>query len=181
LTRLQADGVVVSRKGSGTILRKVPPKGLMEAADGSDVGDILRSFEARIALEAATAKFAAIRKTEQDIERLERAMANFRKEFDTGAIRPEFDLAVHQAIAEASNNRHLIALFFHLVPMIDTGASLALSFTRLGSKERAQRILDEHERIFDAIMDGDGDSASVAMIYHLDQARRRLIDGSRSY
>ena len=181
LTRLQADGVIESRQGSGTILRKIPPKGLMDVADGSGVADILRAIEARIPLESATAKFAAIRKSISDAERLTSVMNDLRKEFQTGTIRPEFDLAFHRTIAEICYNRHLEQLFYNLIPAIEAGVALNLGFTRLAPKQRAERILDEHERVYEAVMDGDGDSASLAMAYHLDQARRRLIDGSRRY
>jgi DNA-binding FadR family transcriptional regulator len=180
LARLQADGIVISRRGSGTILNNLPPPGLMQSG-GSAVADMLRVFEARLALEAATAKLAAVRKTDQDIKQLEEVMGEYRQEFETNAIRPEYDMAFHRTIAEASNNRHLLALFQHLEGAIEKGLSVNLGYTRLGSKERAQRILDEHERIYDALMDGDGDAAQLAMSYHLDQARRRLIDGSRRY
>jgi DNA-binding FadR family transcriptional regulator len=38
-------------------------------------------------------------------------------------------------------------------------------------------VLDEHDRIVNGIRVGDPESAAIAMCYHLDQARSRLLDG----
>lgn len=56
---------------------------------------------------------------------------------------------------------------------------LTLSLTRTASKARAQRVLDEHALILDAIREGDGELARTAMTFRLSQARRRLVDRGR--
>ena len=56
---------------------------------------------------------------------------------------------------------------------------LTISLTRSGSARRAQKVLEEHTAIVEAIRARDGDRARVAMQFHLDQARQRLINGER--
>ena len=56
------------------------------------------------------------------------------------------------------------------------GMNVTLSLTRDASDQRRLRVLDEHDRIVHAIRVGDADSAAIAMRYHLDQARNRLLD-----
>ncbi|CAG0969287.1 hypothetical protein BURK1_01139 [Burkholderiales bacterium] len=56
---------------------------------------------------------------------------------------------------------------------------LTLSLTRTASMARAQRVLDEHAAILDAIREGDGELARTAMTFRLSQARRRLVDRGR--
>lgn len=181
IKKLQSDGLVESRRGSGHIVRRVPPMALNAEGSGLSIAALLHCFEARRSLEGETARLAALRATSEDIDRLRLAIMEMRKEFSAGLIRPEIDLAFHQTIVAACGNPYLQDLFNHLTPVILGGVSVTLSVTRVGSKERAQRILDEHERVFEAIGDRDGESASLAMRYHLDQAKRRLTDGSRVY
>jgi DNA-binding FadR family transcriptional regulator len=54
--------------------------------------------------------------------------------------------------------------------------NVTLSLTREASEQRRLRVLDEHDRIVHAIRIGDAESASIAMRYHLDQVRNRLLD-----
>jgi DNA-binding FadR family transcriptional regulator len=56
---------------------------------------------------------------------------------------------------------------------------VALSITRTGSKERAQKVLSEHQQIFDAILSRDSAAADLLMRYHLMQARQRVTDHAR--
>ena len=181
MQRLQSDGVVLTRQGAGTYVRRKPPRRLMELIQSSKVADVLRCIEARMAIEGATANFAAQRRTEPDVVRLQSSIENLRRSFESGEINPEVDFAFHRIIAEASGNRHLLGAFDFLTKGIRANMLVTLGITRKGSKERVQRIVDEHERVLDAILDSDGDSAALAMRYHLDQARKRLMDGSRDY
>jgi DNA-binding FadR family transcriptional regulator len=153
----------------------------MELIQSSSVSDILRLIEARMAIEGVTANFAAQRRTDSDVTRLQSSIRELRRTFENGEIDPQIDFDFHRFIAEASGNRHLLGSFDFLHKSIKANMAVTLGITRKGSKERAQRIVDEHERIFDAILDSDSESAALAMRYHLDQARKRLLDGSREY
>lgn len=181
MQRLQSDGVVLTRQGAGTYVRRKPPRRLMELIQSSKVADVLRCIEARMAIEGATAHFAAQRRTEPDIVRLQASIEELRRTFENGELNPEVDFAFHRIIAGASGNRHLLGVFDFLTKGIRANMLVTLGITRKGSKERAQRIVDEHERVLDAILDSDSDSAALAMRYHLDQARKRLMDGGRDY
>jgi GntR family transcriptional repressor for pyruvate dehydrogenase complex len=56
---------------------------------------------------------------------------------------------------------------------------LALSITREGSQERAERVLDEHQRIYEALALRDVEGATLAMRSHLIRARQRVTDHER--
>ena len=56
--------------------------------------------------------------------------------------------------------------------------SASLGLTGLGSAERKQTVLREHNQIAEAIAQGDADLAGTCMAYHIAQARRRLTDAS---
>ena len=51
LVRLQADGLVITRKGMGTLVQNSPPEGLTRFSQPSDVAHMLRCLELRLAIE----------------------------------------------------------------------------------------------------------------------------------
>lgn len=180
LTRLQTDGIVVSRQGSGTFIQRRPPPGLVAFASFSDVAALLRCFEARIAIESNAARYAATRRSEAHLARMTEAIDRLRSEHAAGGISPEADLAFHLAVAEGSQNEFFLAVISSLGEPLTRFMTVTLSMTREARGERAKRVLEEHERILEAIAAGDADGAGIAMAYHLDQARKRLTDRRRA-
>ncbi len=67
LTRLQADGFVQARQGSGTYVLKRPPQRLTRFAAAGGLAAFLRAFEVRIALEPQAARLAAERRSDADL------------------------------------------------------------------------------------------------------------------
>lgn len=179
LSRLQMDGVTVSRHGSGTYVRSRPAKRLPSFATGSEVGAVLRCLEARQSCEGETARLAALRRTPQQMEEIESIIAQMRDSFAAAKISHGPDFSFHRAIASASQNPLLVGILDQLRVPIEGVMQVNLSMTSSGSEERATQVLQEHVGIAEAIEEGDGERASLLMRYHLDQAKRRLIDGKR--
>jgi DNA-binding FadR family transcriptional regulator len=98
---------------------------------------------------------------------------------ETGEPARDHDFAFHRAVASASGNELFVIVLDTIAPFVGGSMSLALGLTREGSPERSARVLDEHAHIFEAISQGDGDGAELAMRYHVDQARRRITDRRR--
>jgi DNA-binding FadR family transcriptional regulator len=67
LHRLQADGLVSSRQGSGTFVARVPPRQIIKLAPKGSIAGILRTFEVRIALEGQAARLAAERRSKAQL------------------------------------------------------------------------------------------------------------------
>lgn len=179
LMRLRADGLIQSRQGAGTFIINRPTARFSAFASASDVATYLRCLEVRLPLEGAAARLAAERRTPDQLARIERAHEAFRREGETGTFKPETDLAFHAAVAEATGNAFFSATLRSLNEAISGFMALSLSLTRTGSKERTRQVLDEHARIVEAIRGQHGETASIAMQFHIDQARRRLIDRNR--
>jgi GntR family transcriptional repressor for pyruvate dehydrogenase complex len=53
---------------------------------------------------------------------------------------------------------------------------LSLRLTRTSRNERASQVMREHAVIVEAITVQEADAAQVAMRFHINQARRRMID-----
>lgn len=179
LQRLQNDGVVESRQGSGTYVQRQPPARLVHFAKGADVGLMLRGLELRIHLEGMNARYAALRHEPRDLTRIEAALDAMRSESHSGGMSSRRDYDFHLAVAEASHNELAVKVLDDLRQTLEQTISVALSITRESSVARQQRVVDEHERVFRAIAKRDPDSAELAMRYHLDQARNRLLDNTR--
>lgn len=179
LMRLNADGLITTRQGSGTFVRRRPPDGLTRLASVSDVAGLLRCYEVRIGLEGQGATLAAQRRTSAQMDDILHALAALQSAFDSGTVPARTDFAFHLAVAAASGNPLFVEMLDMLNETVERAMTLALGLTRAGSKERARRVYDEHEAVADAILRGDAEAAGLTMRYHLHRARQRVTDGQR--
>jgi GntR family transcriptional repressor for pyruvate dehydrogenase complex len=179
LVRLQADGLVATRKGLGTIVQASPPEGLTRFSQPGDVAHMLRCLELRLAVEGQASAWAALRHTAPELRRIARALETLEEQMREGGVLAAADFAFHQSIAAASGNILFEQVLQSLDEAIRRGMVIALGLTRERSPERAQRVLDEHRAIYDAIARRDGQGAELAMRYHLDRVRQRVTDGKR--
>jgi len=179
LLRLQADGLVVSRQGSGSFVQRRPPQSLTRFVQSEDMAPILRCLEARIPVEGQAAALAAIRHTPSQLAAIGRALGDLGDRLASGQLAISADLAFHRAVAEASGNGLFTQMLELLHETIERSMTMALSITREGSRDRAARVLEEHRAIHDAIAAGDLQGAELAMRYHLNRSRQRITDGQR--
>lgn len=179
LMRLQADGLVLTRQGAGTFVQRRPSDTLTRLANTSDIAGMLRSFEVRMPLEGQSAALAAERRTPDQLAAIEAALEQLRTEFEGAGVPARADFAFHRAVAAASGNELFSELLAMLQPIVEQSMSLALSLTRTGSRDRARRVVEEHETIVDAIRRADPEGAALAMRYHLHRSRQRVTDRQR--
>lgn len=177
LMRLQADGLVTTRQGSGTFVQKRPPGELTQFAYVSDIAALLRCMEVRMTIEARAAGLAAERRTTAELQRIERALKMLRDE--PRNAKPEADFEFHLAIADACGNELFAQVLESLSQIVMETIGVAHGITRAGSQERTLRVIEEHEAIVEAIRRQDAEGASLSMRYHLYCARRRVTDGKR--
>lgn len=179
LMRLHADGLVTTRQGSGTFVQRRPSDHLTRLAKVSDVAGMLRCLEVRIGLEGQAASLAALRRTPDEMERITEAFAELRAAFEGSAVPARADFKFHRAVASASGNALFADLLEMLGETIQHAMTVALGITQTGSKERARRVIEEHEAIAEAIARGDAEAAGLTMRYHLHRSRQRITDGQR--
>jgi GntR family transcriptional repressor for pyruvate dehydrogenase complex len=179
LLRLRADGLVVSHQGLGTFVSTQPAPRIRTYARAQDVASYLRCQEVRIALESDAARLAALRRTDEQLVAIEHAHETFARGVREGRMVAEEDLAFHARIVEAAGNDVYPQVLATIHETLLGFMRLTLSLTRTASRQRGERVIDEHRAIVAAIRDGDGDLARAAMMLHLSQARRRLVDRGR--
>lgn len=177
LDNLRKEGLVYSKRGSGTFVTRRP--GAMSdvpAALGSIV-DVERFLEMRTVLEGEIAALAAERRRKKDIAALSDTIERLDVTSDSGA---DQDFAFHLAVAEATGNPFFVFLMQTIRPQTLVGMRLGRSLSILFPAERINLVKEEHTVVLKAIVKKDAEAARAAMHAHIDSYRRRLIHGTKT-
>ena len=185
IQKLAARGLLVSRQGGGTYVSDQ-----LEASFSSPWQSMVAShpelrhdvLEFRRLLEGSTARMAAERATEADLQRLQEVVERLQSAHaaqDMNAV-SKADTAFHQAIADAAHNamfNHVLASLFSMMRthVHDNIANLFAQGTVSGE------LLEQHLSIWRAIQARDGAGAQSAAEAHIDfvgQALARMRDES---
>jgi len=125
-------------------------------------------FEFRLACESLAAELAAVRRTDSDLIRLERAIEDLEGEPTKGRFRAA-DNAFHLAVADAARNRRLRGA------VEDLRASLFGPLDAVRFEVVVPSAVEHHGRILAAIAARDGDRARAEMAEHLREAQQELL------
>ncbi len=164
---LAANGLVESRQGSGIFVRNNPIATITRAFTLSvspNAESIERLFEFRAVLEAEAARFAALRRTDDDLAPMRDALdlmatGSCSEDWDTFAIS---DTSFHQAVAAACGNPYLSVA-------VATARDMQRDVVHLFADRAGQMQIarDHHEEIFGAIAARDADRAAASMATHI--------------
>ena len=178
LARLRDDGLVVSRRGSGTYVRRAPSPADHHLAPLSSISDMRKCLEFRIAFEGEAAFEAARGLTSEGWERLAAALAQLEQSLEMREIPVEEDYAFHLAVASASDNRFFAATLAAMREPITIGMGITRNLSFLRTDEAVRALHREHADIAAAIETRDCEGARAAMRLHLNNAMRRAFEGT---
>ena len=164
LARLREDGVIYSRRGSGTYVKRPPPAAIGGFAPIASIADVQRCFEYRIAIESMTAQLAAQRWDDEALAEIERALRAFDDALSGRQVVVELDLEFHLTIARASKNHFLVSALEHTREQIEVAMNLVRNLSLLRSDALRLAARREHAAIVEAIRARDGDLASERMV-----------------
>lgn len=176
LARLRDDGIIVARHGIGSFVRRRPPQGLIDYAGAGDVAGLMRSMEARLAVEPAAARHAALRASPDDLDAIDAALERLETSMRTREPQQDLDFDFHMAVARASGNEVFAQMLDATRGLMLQAIAVAQSLTRAGTDERIEAVITEHRQIAEAIRARDAEGAALLMSYHLVQARQRVTD-----
>ena len=176
ISKLQASGLVQTRHGIGTFV-----VGLGDAApfrlapeQFATLRDVIAVLELRIGIETEAASLAAQRRNADNLRQMRGALDAVAAAVEQGrdAVGPDFQF--HLEIARATQNAHFADLMASLGAMIIPRARLD-GAAGMSEEQRLylRRVNAEHESIYDAIRNQDGDAARAAMRTHLANSRER--------
>lgn len=172
LAAFQVLGIVESRPGSGTYLRDNATDLLPTVINwGLALGDArLRDLvEARGALEAVTAEFAASRVTTEAAAQLAASTALMADLGDNPGRFVEADIDFHFLVADIAGNSVLADILHSVSALLRVWIERAIA-TEHGTEE----TLAEHRAVAEAIRRGDSAGAAEAMRRHMTAAGKRL-------
>ena len=178
LARLRDDGLIVSRQGSGSYVKRRPDQAVLRFVPVGSIADIQRCFEFRAGLEGAAAALAAVRWEEHDLAQIKTAFRELEACIEAGQLGVDADERFHRAVAEATHNPYQILVQTSLQPHIAFGMTLTRNLSLLRAAERLRAVQDEHRAILEAIENRHPDSARAAMQAHIENARRRMFEGA---
>lgn len=130
-----------------------------------DHGQLAELYVVRGELEGLAARLAATHATPEERQVLREMLEADRALIDDPEALSRANRRFHRQIHLASHNRFLV----QQLDLVHRSMALMAS-TSLGVEGRGTRALAEHDRIVQAIEDGDGDAAEAALRAHISQA-----------
>ena len=146
LARLREDGLVVSRQGSGSYVRRQPADAVLHFAQVDSIADIQRCFEFRHDIEGGAAALAAQRWTEDTLGDLRNALERLEKVTEDGGLGVDADFDFHMAVARASRNRFFVSTLASLQSHITFGMNLTRNLSLLRTTKRLRAIQTEYSQ-----------------------------------
>ena len=165
IQKLEFYGILNSKPQSGTFISnigQIAMNGMIDDITSLEEQDFVSLVETRILLELKTVKLAAIRRTDEDLERIKFALDAYNKKMISGEDCLEEDLLFHLAVASASKNSTINTLMLLITPEI----IVAYDKDRVCEGDVALSEIKKHEDIYSAILNQDPKLAKEKMKAH---------------
>lgn len=168
---LEAQGLVESRRGAAgglTVLTPQEQPGLLKQRLRDHVDTFEEIVEFRLAIECAASRLAAVRRTDEDLARLERTLDDLRFSENLPQFRAA-DNAFHLAIADVARNSMLREA-------IEDARIAMFTFIDVLFYSEVMRLAqhNDHSQILLAIKTADAHEASEAMAAHIARTQHEI-------
>lgn len=168
---LELLGLIESIPGKGRFVRH--PQAFENAAEGSmplEGSAVLELMEARRVLDPAIAAEAARKASPSDMTKIRRVLSTTKNDLDDLIHRAQSDFDFHLAMAEATHN----FIFVNIVRM-EFNLILATHEHIYSLLQDKHAIVDEHEALYEAILQHDVAMAGEAAASHIDRVYKTLL------
>ncbi len=181
LSRLRSDGIIETRRGSGSqvVAPKVASAGVATPPIHS-LADVERFYDFRSCIEAGAAAAAADNWEEDDLRAIRAGLDALYAAMDGGQASAEADTQFHAAIVRASRNPFFITTLTTVVP-VRQFVDVFSSARDQRSREQLRGTHAEHEAIYNAIARRLPHEAAQAMRVHVLNTKLRLLDSMRLF
>ncbi|EBA09815.1 GntR family transcriptional regulator [Sagittula stellata] len=162
IRQLEADGIVTHVPRQGATIRTL------------DYAEVMELYEMRAVLEGTAARLAARAASDIEIEELidmNQQMSHLGNVPEAFVLNRQF----HAALLDAAKNRFLTRSIHALQK-----ALMILGPTTLTEPDRAEKAVEEHFGVLDAIKARDGALAEAAMRAHIEAAQRVRVRALRT-
>ena len=173
IQKLEFYGLLESKPQSGTFIANIgrlAMNGILDNLQELDEPDFKSLIETRIGLELGIVQYAARRRTEADLEKIQTALNAFKVKLLGGSDSLQEDILFHLEIAKASHNTALTTLIHLITPEI-----IAIyDQDRICEGDEARSKMREHESVYEAIKAGDPHLAKEKMDIHFSRLKDYL-------
>ncbi|WP_034294815.1 FadR/GntR family transcriptional regulator [Herbaspirillum sp. RV1423] len=176
LSQLKSEGIVNSQQGRGVFVNERGSRQAfrLDATALDDAEGLEHVIELLVTLEAAAARYAAVRHTPDDLKRIKQALVGMEYAIVNDRLGDEEDYAFHQAIVDSTKNPHFRMLNEYLERHVRRLIRQARTNTAANYHNLVQAVQDEHKAIVKAIESRDPAAAALAAETHLRNAAKRL-------
>jgi len=169
-------GVLSSRSGYGTFVNVAQsdfPQNTLRWRVNMGQEKIGELVEARIALEQAVARLAALKADKNDIAEMSNCLAQLKKAINGGqkTLRLKADMSFHFALAKASHNNTLCRFLSEFRNMMELWVKQAI---RTESIYADDIVISHHQEILNAVESHDVERAQIALRQHLEASANNL-------
>ncbi len=177
LSRLRSDGIIDSKRGSGSYVIRSPGVQAPSATPIRNLADIERYYAFRICVESGAAALAAEFRDASDLDALHAAFEALNAAMQSGNSDVDAEVRFHLAIARASHNPFFVSTIDISVAPIRQFIELARNVTDKKSTERMRATQTEHQAIINAIERRSAIDAAESIRLHVINAKQRLFEG----
>lgn len=183
LSRLRDEGLIVSRRGAGSFVRRqgapeVEVAQIQEFQPIDSFEQIRKCYEFRKVLEGEGASLAARYRTESDLVVLREWCGALDLAVHERTLGSEADFKFHLAVAKASGNGWYASVLTAMKGQIELTIEIARSLSLGKSEEHLAAVQAEHAQVMAAIEGRDGAGARTAMCAHLERTCNRIFKGT---
>lgn len=183
ISLLKFDGVITARQGVGAFVSETSSRRSFRISPScfAKRQQLVKLLALRTSVQADAAAAATMRRSDEQLAVMAAALQRFAESMGGGLeaaeIRVDAEAAFYRTIAEASDNEY----FVEFIQMID--AKLMENLRAVVVKnamvsEIGDQVQAEHDEVFAAIRDRDGERARTATRLHYERAARRLAERS---
>lgn len=168
MQRLEMMGIIEIRAGQGTFVTKNKKishlmLNLLKLDDKLKKNILLELLELRKILEVGIVDIVAKRGTEKDFARLGKCIEQHRIDIEKNHYPSKGDALFHRLLAVATHNKMILDFFDGIYDLIK--GSLIFTGDRKKNRETGFKF---HERIYDAVVSRDSQTAQEVMGEHID-------------
>lgn len=183
LSALKAMGLIDIRQGGGTFVKERPDAGSEQPMHPSLIqpeawlsrAETLRHIlDVRRIMETGCAKFAARNRTEEDLRRLSDTLADMEQHLHDEASSEQADVRFHKQIAIATHNPLLVDMIESLSHNLHETMKDTRALWFYAERSSAERLLREHQAIYEAIVQRDAEEAAARMDKHIAKVEQVL-------
>ncbi|MEW9669920.1 FadR/GntR family transcriptional regulator [Ammoniphilus sp. 3BR4] len=171
ITTLKGKGFVDVRRGEGTFVQRFDSSQLFEGLRLLNATDIQKLFSVRQILEVGIAEMAARVRDPIQLDKMKACIEQMKTTETIEGWKADYEF--HLAIAEVTQNEILV----QLLETISATMKKAIRDCHqmiLDDPVLAQTVIQQHEKIYEAIETGQADWAKVCVIEHLTYVERLL-------